>query len=174
MKDQSRENLNQLLEKFFDSEQARNYIQDTRKVEQIFREHPVPEPDDMLIANIKAEIAMRLPARRARLLRRKLYEVAAIAAAIVLATLMTVRFFDGSGSGPGQQVYSASLIPKAIWESQDLAADDEDLAVFKTEIEQIEEEVLALESDEEAGESDSAITELEMELIEVSGDFWKG
>ena len=116
----------------------------------------------------------RLPARRARLSRRKLYEVAAIAAAIVLATIATFRFLDGSGSESGQQVYSASLIPRAIWESQDLAADDENLAVFKTEIEQIEEEVLALESDEESSESDSSITELEMELIEAGSDFWKG
>jgi hypothetical protein len=174
MKDQDKENLNELLEKFFDSGQVRDYIEDARKVERIFREHPAPEPDDMLIANIKAEIAMRLPARRARLARRKLYEVAAIAAVIVLAMIASVRFLSGSDSGSGQQVYSASLIPKAIWESQDLSADDENLAVFKTEIEQIEEEMMALESDEKSGENDSAVTELEMELIEVSDDFWKG
>lgn len=174
MKNQNGENLNKLLEKFFDAEQARNYIEDARKVEQIFREHPAPEPDDMLIANIKAEIAMRLSARGARLSKRKLYEVAAIAAAIVLVTLTAVRLYDGSGSRTAQQVYSASFIPTVIWESQDIAADDENLAVFKTEIEQIEEEVLALESDEGSGESDTSITELEMELIEASGDFWKG
>jgi len=174
MNDQNGENLDELLEKFFDGKQAENYIEDVQTVEQILREYPAPEPDDMLIANIKAEIAMRLPARRARLFRRRLYEVVAVAAAVFVAAAVTVRFFNEPGSEPGQRVYAASLIPKAIWESQDIAADDENLAVFKTEIEQIEEEVLALESDEDSGESDTAITELEMELIEVSSDFWKG
>jgi len=172
MKDRDRENLDELLGKLFDGEQARKYIEDARKVEQILRQYPAPEPDDTLIANIKAEVAMRLPVRRAHLSRRKLYEVAAVAAAVVLAAFATVRFFDEPG--PGQHVYSASLIPKAIWESQDLAADDENLAVFQTEIQEIEEEMLALESDENSSESDTAITELEMELIENSSDFWKG
>jgi len=172
MKDRDKENLNELLEKLFDGEQARNYIEDARKVEQILRQYPAPEPDDMLIANIKAEVVMRLPVRRAHLARRKLYEVAAVAAVVVLAAFAAVRLFDEPG--PGRYVYSASLIPKAIWESQDLAADDENLAVFQTEIQQIEEEMLALESDDNSSESDTAITELEMELIENSSDFWKG
>ncbi|MFH1715954.1 MAG: hypothetical protein ABIF19_01265 [Planctomycetota bacterium] len=174
MNDQNGENLDELLEKFFDGEQAENYIEDVQKVEQILREHPAPEPDDMLIANIKAEIAMRLPVRRARLFRRRLYEVAVVAATIVVVAAVSVRFFDEPSSGPGQRVYAASLIPKAIWESHDIAADDENLAVFTAEIKQIENEVLALESDEDSSESDTAITELEMELIETSSDFWKG
>jgi len=172
MKDYDRENLDELLEKLFDAEQARKYIEDTRKVEQILRQYPAPEPDDMLIANIKAEVAVRLPVRRARHARRKLYEVAAIAAAVVLVAFAAVRIFNESE--PGRHVYSASLLPKAIWESQDLAADDDNLAGFQTEIQQIEDEMLALESDENSAENDTAVNELEMELIENSSDFWKG
>ncbi|MHC4594656.1 MAG: hypothetical protein ACYS19_06890, partial [Planctomycetota bacterium] len=65
MNGQNKENLKELFERFADAEQAEKCVEDVQKAEQILREYPAPEPDDMLIANIKAEIAMRLPARRA-------------------------------------------------------------------------------------------------------------
>lgn len=75
-------------------------------------------------------------------------------------------------SGPVQY---ASIIPTAIWESDDIAADDADLVIFTTEIEQIEDELPALQLGEDDSNEDSAITELEMELIEINNsDFWKG
>ncbi|MGB2862048.1 MAG: hypothetical protein WBC05_01875 [Sedimentisphaerales bacterium] len=173
MDGRNQENLRELFEKFFDAEQAESCVEDIQKAEQIFREHPAPEPDDMLIANIKAEIAMRLQAARAHRFRRILYEVAGIAAAIIIVAAVSLQLFEKDTTGPGDVVY-ASLIPTAIWESDDITADDEDLAVFTAQIEQIEDEVLALQSGEDTGNGDSTIAELEMELIEINSDFWKG
>jgi hypothetical protein len=173
MEDRNQENLRELFEKFFDAEQAESCIEDIQKAEQIFREHPAPEPDDVLIANIKAEIAMRLQAARARRFRRIIYEVAGVAAAIFIVAAVSLQLFEKDAHRPGEFV-SASLIPTAIWESDDIAADDEDLAVFTAQIEQIEDEVLALQSGEDAGNGDSTLVELEMELIEINSDFWKG
>ncbi|MHC4509467.1 MAG: hypothetical protein ACYTAO_11000 [Planctomycetota bacterium] len=171
MKGQNRENLKELVERFFEAGQAESCLEDFQKAEQILREHPGPLPDDMLIGNIKAEIAMRLPARRARLFRRKLWEAAGIAATIAVLALFGTQLFDEPSEQPA---FRAALIPAAIWESNNIAADDADLAVFSTEIEQIKNEVTALESGEDAGDADSTIAELEMELIEINSDFWKG
>jgi hypothetical protein len=173
MDGEDRENLKELLEKFFDTEQAASCIEDFQKAERILREHPAPEPDDMLIANIKAEIAMRLPARRVERFRRRVWELVGVAAAIAVLAMVSVRLSNGPGRQPGNDAY-ASLIPTAIWESTNIAADDADLALFNTEIEQIKDEVLTLESGRDAGDSDSSIAELEMELIQISSDFWKG
>ncbi len=173
MENRNHENLRELFEKFFDAEQAESCVEDVQKAEQIFREHPAPEPDDMLIANIKAEIAMRLQAARAHRFRRIIYEVAGAAAAIIIVAAVSLQLFEKDAPGPGGTVY-ASLIPTAIWESDDIAADDEDLAVFTAQIEQIEDEVQALQSGEDTGNGDSTIAELEMELIEINSDFWKG
>lgn len=173
MKDRNQENLRELFEKFFDAEQAESCIEDIQKAEQIFREHPAPEPDDMLIANIKAEIAMRLQARRAHRFRRIIYEVAGIAAAIIIVAAVSLQLFEKDPPGLREVVY-ASLIPTEIWVSDDIAADDEDLAAFTAQIEQIEDEVQALQSGEDTGNGDSTIAELEMELIEINSDFWKG
>ncbi len=173
MDDRNHENLRELFEKFFDAEQAESCIEDIQKAEQIFREHPAPEPDDMLIANIKAEIAMRLQASRAHHIRRIIYEVAGAAAVILFIAAVSLQLLQKDVPQNGDFV-QASLIPTAIWESNDITADDEDLAVFTAQIEQIEDEVLALQSGEDTGNGDSTLTELEMELIEINSDFWKG
>ena len=172
MNSKNEENLKELFEKFMDAEQAEKCVEDVQKAEQILRECPAPEPDDMLIANIKAELAMRLPARRAYVFRRKVYKAAAVAAAVVILAAVSVRLFEKDVVEP-QRVAYASLIPTAIWESDDITTDDMDLAIFTAELEQIEDEVLALQFGEDGSNGERAVSELEMELVEIEGDFWK-
>jgi len=174
MDNRDQQNLTELFEEFFDAEQAQECIEDVRKGEQILREHPAPEPDDMLIANIKAEIAMRLPARKVRTFRQMAYRAAAIAAALIILTAISVEIFDNGRQPqtPGTFV-QASLIPTAIWESDDIATDDVNLANFTAEMEEIENEVLTLQSGERGSNGEGKIVELEIELIEISSDFWK-
>jgi len=176
MNDGNRENLKELFEKFLDAEQAESCAEDVQKAEQILREHPAPEPDDMLIANIKAEIAMRLPAGRTRrtgVFKQIAYKTVSVAAAVIFLTAIGLRLFDKGGVEPGVQY--ASIISTAIWESDDIAAADANLAIFTVEIEQIEDELLTLQLGEDDGNGDRSITELEMEFIEINNsDFWKG
>ena len=172
MNDGNRENLKELFEKFLDAEQAESCAEDVQKAEEILREHPAPEPDDMLIANIKAEIAMRLPAGRTYVFKQIAYKVVGIAAAVIILTAIGLRLFDKGGVEPKGVVY-ASIIPTAIWESEDIAAADASLAIFTVEIEQIENELLALQLGEDDGNGDRSVTELEMELVAINNDFWK-
>jgi len=172
MIDRNQENLKELFEKFLSAEESTKAVGDVRKAEQILRENPAPQPDDMLIANIKAEIAMRLPLRTADVFRRMAYKAAAVAAAVIIVALIRVSLFE-KGSEPEKAVY-ASIIPRAIWESDDIATDDAELAVLTVEIEQIEAEVSALQSGENGTDGDRAAEELQMELIEINSAFWKG
>ena len=174
MNNENQENLKELFEKFTDTEQAESCAEDVQKAEEILRKHPAPEPDAMLIANIKAEIAMRLPARRAYVFKHITYKIACAAAAIMFLTAIGLNLFQKGPRKPdGMQL--TSIIPTAIWESDDITAADADLAIFTTEIEQIEDELMSLQFGEDQGNGDSKITELEMELIEINNsDFWKG
>ena len=174
MERRNEENLKELFEKFLDAEQAEMNVEDIQKAEEILREHPAPEPDAMLIANIKAEIAMRLPAKRAYVFKHIAYKAACAAAAVMFLTAIGLNLFHKGPRKPnGIQI--TSIIPTAIWESDDIAAADADLAIFTTEIEQIEDELMSLQLGEDEGNGDSTITELEMELIEINNsDFWKG
>lgn len=171
MNDQNRENLRELIERFFEAGQAESCLEDFQKAEQVLREYAAPQPDEMLLANIKAEIAMRLPARRAAITRHRAWEAVGVAAAIAIVSFLGVQL---SHRPARQGVFYASIWPTAVWESNNLAADDADLAVFTAEIEQVRNEILALESGQETMEADSAVTDLEMELVEISSDFWKG
>ncbi len=94
MNDENQENLKDLFEKFLDAEQAESCAEDVQKAEEILREHPAPEPDAMLIANIKAEIAMRLPAKRAYVFKHIAYKVACAAAAVIFITAIGLNLFQ--------------------------------------------------------------------------------
>lgn len=173
MKDQDRENLAELIERFFHSEETKGVLEDVRQGEQILRDNPAPEPDHELIADIKAEIALLIPARRAQLLRRRMYRRVAVAAAFIIIAAIGATLFNGSPPGPRGAPQFAGLIPAAIWESNNIAVDDENLAVFAAQIDQIENEVMTLEAGDDTYESDRTVEELEIELIVVRSDFWK-
>jgi len=55
-----------------------------------------------------------------------------------------------------------------------LADDDADLASLAAEIEQIESDLLAVQLGENGDNGSGAAAELELELIEINNDFWKG
>jgi len=163
-----KENLNELFERFFNEKDAKEAVEDIRAGEKILRENPAPEPCEELIAGIKSEIGSSLLHRRARVLRRMMYKAAVAAALIIISTIAISLFEQDKGR------VQAEIIPSEIWDSEDIMADDLNLAYFITEIEQIENDILAIESGDYGGISDYEIDNLEMELIAIDTDFWKG
>ena len=175
MNNRDSENLKDLFARFLSDELAESSVEDIQKAEQILEKHPAPEPDSMLIANIKAEIAMRLPARRASRFSNTVYRIVCAAATIMIISAISIKLFDKSpaiNNTPDNKV-TASLIPTKLWESDDITIDDAELADYAVKIEQIEQELRALQSDESAGNGESSLTELEMELVAINNDFWK-
>jgi len=174
MNGQNEENLKELFERFAGAEQAERAVEDVRKAEQILLEYPAPAPDDGLIADIKSEIAGAILPRQVNVFRRISYKTAVVAAAAIVIAAISVRLLDIGGGRHGRA--TAAMIPEALWDSDDISADYAELAIFTAEIEQIESEVLTLELGENGGNGDTAVSELEMELIEIeiAGDFWKG
>ncbi|UCC22742.1 MAG: hypothetical protein JSW23_01345 [Planctomycetota bacterium] len=166
------ENLKDLVGQFFNAEEAGRVVEDVREGEWIVREYGAPEPDSRLIADIKAEIGGALAERKSRAFRRTVYKVAAVAAAIVIAVTMSVKLSERGGES--ETVVAASMIPAAVWESDDIAVDDAELGTIVGEIEELEGDLLALELGENGGNGYEAVEELEAELEEIEGVFWKG
>jgi predicted DNA binding protein len=167
MSNQNEENLKGLLERFVDAEQAQMSAEDIRRGEQILGERPGPEPSEQLIAEIKAEVGKAVVRRKANALRRMTYKAAAVAAGLIILAAVGVKIFE-------QGRDEVPIVATEIWESRDIAADDADLATLTAEIEQIESDMLALQLGENGSNGNAELTELEMEVIEVSSDFWKG
>ncbi len=173
MDGRNEENLMGLFEEFLDLKQAEQAVEDLREGERILHEHPAPEPDGRLIADIKAEIGGALLRRKANVFRRIVYKASVVAAAVIILAVIGVELFE-KGGGKSERVTTASIIPEAIWESDDILAGDTELAILTAEIEQIEGEALAVQLAENATNGNRNLLELEMELIEINSDFWKG
>ena len=156
-----------------DEENLEQHFEDVQEAEQILKENPAPEPDEEVIADIKAEITAALLRRQSKAYKRIIYKAAAVAAALVIITAVGLKVFE-KNEGGNKNVIAASIIPKAIWESDCLADDDANLTILNDEIEQIQAEVMALRLGDNGDNGSVAITELEMELIKINSDFWKG
>lgn len=169
MDSRNEENLRDLFEKFMDFEQAGNYVEDIEKGEQILRDHPAPEPDDMLLANIKANIALNAPSRRKSHLRKIIFEAMSVAATIIIIAAISIGLFNNNTDEKvTENVQFASIFP---WENTSASSE----SMFQ-EIEQIR-QVLASASSVNNIENSSALmeyAEIEMIMEEVnSGSFWE-
>ena len=159
-----------MFERFVDSEQAERAVEDIKRGEEILHQWPAPEPSGELVAQIKSQIGRRLVHRGRRHVRWFASRAAAIAAAfVIIGSVWTGLHRDG---GPGV-ARAASLIPAALWESNNIAADDLRLATLTAEVERIENEMKSLLLGEGASD-ESAIDDAEIELMNIQGEFWKG
>ena len=173
MNTESKDNLEELFGKFVGSGQAGEMAEDVREGERILGEYSAPEPDQILIADIKAEITEALLHRGQTSFRRTAYRAMAVAAVIAVLAAVSVKLFENGGGEP-KTLISASVMPTVVWESDNIAEADMEMSTLIAELEQVENEILALRSNEANGNGNKAVTELELELIEINSDFWKG
>ena len=164
---QNEENLKELFERFVSTEEAEQAMEDIHKAEEILREQSAPEPNSELISDIKAEIAGALLRRERSAFNRIAYKAAVAVAVVIFVAVVSVKLLERGGGEP-KRVATASIIPAAIWES-----DDADLAILAAEIEQIEGRVQTLQLGEDGANGDRDLIELEMRLIALDSDFWK-
>lgn len=169
MRDDARENLVELLRRFMDDSAARAAQEDVQAGERILQAHPAPAPSPAVLARIRVRM-MEASLRRQRRIRM-IRGAAAVAAVLVLTVLIGLQ---NRGPGTRANVSFASIIPAALWESDDLAVDDLDLVYFTSEIRQIESQMQALEAGEIEIRGSNTLDELEMEMIALETEFWKG
>jgi len=169
MRDHAREDLTELLARFMEDSEARIVQADIEAGDRILETYPAPGPTPATLSAIKALTVAAAVRRRPRV---RVFRAAVAAAAAVVLTVLIGQYDRNPTSRPG--VSFASILPTAIWESHDLAADDLDLVYFTSEIHQIEAQMNAIEAGETEIRGSSAIDELEMELIAIETEFWKG
>ena len=171
MNQSNAENLRALFERFVDQNGADQAAKDIEAAEQMLRQYPVPQPSLELLLRIKADMAIRLERKSRAATRRRVFEVLAIAAAVVILACVGLKMLGGNGAKPQQYM---AFIPRAIWETYDIASEDPALAFFTTEVQQIESDLRNVESPSKASGSDDPVSEIEVELQEIATDFWKG
>jgi hypothetical protein len=183
MKPDNNENLEGMFEIFGGSEPAEASAEDIRQGDRIFKDCTAPQPPQELIAAAKAKVARELSVRKVAVFRvttgKKLTvikitagKVAAVAAVLLVVAAIGLKIFD---TGPNSDATpTVALIPAAIWDSNDIAADDAVLAALIAEVNEIEGQALALQLGENGSNGYSDLSELEMDYVETNSDFWKG
>jgi hypothetical protein len=169
MEDRSQDNLKELFERFMEPQQADAAARDVRLADQMFEAHPAPEPQPEVILGIKIQIAARLDEQpRAA---HRLWRILAASAAIILLAL--VAFLGRGPQTVGTELSYATLVPTAVWESDDIASDDMDIAYLAAEIRDIEVQVQALETGQTEDIRVATLHEVETELMQINTEFWK-
>lgn len=166
---ENQENLEQLLKEFFTPEQAGQVAEDIRAGQEIFNNHPAPKPQAVVVKNIKEAIAGKLSHKKNAIFGHAFYYKVAVAAVLIFAATISLLFIK-----PEDSVHNGiALIPAAVWDGDEISADDKDLATLVAEVQQIEDEFASLRTDE-YDDSYFEVEDLQSELIEIDSDFWKG
>ncbi|HUT28834.1 MAG TPA: hypothetical protein VMX13_03495 [Sedimentisphaerales bacterium] len=166
MNTQKNENLKALFETLVGPREAEQAADDIRRADRILSEHPAPGPSEELLAQIKTQVRSTIERTGRSIFGPLLPKIAAVAAVLLVGAVISLRLFEKE---------PAPVPPTTIpWEVDNLVAQDADLAAFSAEIEQIESDLLALQLGENGSNGHLDLTELEIELMEISGDFWKG
>ncbi len=170
MNDRNEENLKDLFERFVSSKEAQNCVEDFAEVKRILDQNPAPQPSPELIAAINSKIAERIRIRKEHTFRRLAYRLAPVAAVFIILASVSIKLYV-SNNRPVKDFY---VISPAVWDSDNVAADDRDLAVFTAELDGLEVELTTLELGDTGGNGRSAVTELEMDFVAISSDIWEG
>lgn len=169
MRDRAHESLIELLQRFMDGPAAKAAHEDIQAGERWLDAYPAPTPEARIIAALKVQMAASA-LRRHRITQAVRASVAVAAAVIVLALIGLL----GPRSASQSPMFIATLIPAAIWDSDDITADDLDLAYFSSEIRQIEAQMQALNADDGDNGVSGVPEEFETELMAIQTEFWKG
>jgi len=169
MRDPAHENLSELLRQFMDESTARATQEDLKAVERMMAGCPAPTPSRGILSAIKTQMIVSALHRRRRI--RIFRRAMAAAAALVMTILIAQHGRNPAGSS---STTFASILPAAVWESNNLAADDPDLVYFTSEIRQIEAQMRDLEAGDTDIRGRKTLDELELELLAMETEFWKG
>lgn len=166
------ENLKELFGRFMDQRAANEAAEDIRKADQLLDALPAPQPDDRIIARVKSNVAFALKQRQTSSIQWRIWATVGVAAALVIGTYLSLRFFDGLKEN--RMTTLAVAIPDRVWEGSDITSDDAEIAILTAEVETLRNTVYGAQIDDSSAFGNITINDLEMELVETNGDLWKG
>jgi hypothetical protein len=168
MEEKPREDLTELFGLLLERQEAQAAAQEVRVAEQMLESYPAPLPTTRTLDRIRLQMQMRSLHRHR--VSRLIQSAAAVAAVILIVAGLSRYNLRRTNNAIG----FASLIPAALWESDDIASDDVKLAYFNSEVDHLEAQVQAIENGDTDTSGAGTLNEVEMELFQIDTDFWKG
>lgn len=162
-------NTDELLSKFFKPAEAEQIKNDFASADGLFEEFSAPKPSERTIKEIKRQINARLSVPKQAGWRNVLLRTAAVAAIVVVVFAIMQM-----GQKPESQQYTS------IDTQADVSLTDEadlDVSLYETEAQQLRDELVTINLGEENGMNGilvDRIDKIELEIIEIKNNFWKG
>ena len=160
---ENNENLDNLLSAFLGATQADEAGRDIRAADEILNNHPAPELGDGTIASLKAEIRSQLSSRR----RKRLTLQRVAAAAVIIASVAAVVINRSHGPAPPGTAIAS------VWQNIS-TVQDEQIASLAEQIGDIETEMFSIRLGTDDSGNGFDLTEIETEINNINGNFWKG
>jgi hypothetical protein len=164
-----KENLRDLLRKFYDEAEAAQVEDDIVRGERLLAENAPPRPRESTVSSIKLLVSGELAARHRRSVG--VFVGAGLTAAAVI--LIAVGLFLIRQEQQWQNTTPEQVASQNVWEAEDFMVDDPNMAILAADVNALADEVLAMQLGENGSEGTS-LDELEIEWLETDSDFWKG
>ena len=173
-KQTKKEDIKELLERFADSQTASQMAEDIRKGEDVLEQYKTPVPDNRLISEIKAQIAKTTQKhKKTAYYYRFIRKTMAAAAIFIVMTAVGIKLLE-KNIQKKESTINSTFLTKVIWETDDIIQNDVELATLSEEIKDIEKDTLAVRLNENGTNGDTELLELELKLVDINGNFWKG
>jgi len=166
------ENSKELFARFLTGEDADAAADDIAAADKLINDNPAPQPDAAVLAEINAKINRTLALRQTSKVR--MMRTAAVAAAAVIVAAVVVWQIPQRRTDRPKETVAAAMIPAAVWESDDLSADDVELADLTEQIDELENEIVALQTAQQDDEEAFDLSELETKIMSTKHYTWKG
>jgi len=163
------ENMDELLSGFYDRQEADEFKSELSSLQELLDADPAPRPSSQTIDKIKSAIADKLVLSQKRR-RYNFVRKFAVAAVILMVAIAGLKMIDRS---PERQIAEGGKVLAAnIFDEQQFS--QVEIAALTQEIEQIEDSMHAIRLDEFGAYQSNSFFEIDTELTEINGDFWKG
>lgn len=182
-----KENLDQLLHRFYDDETAGQMQKDIHAGDALFHSFDVPAPDDAAVAKIAQRMEKALGRKKSR---KGLWYMFASSAAVILFAAGILFFSTDPAVPPAGNDRTVTRVERKVEDSfwtDETLDENVQVAAISREIEDIERSLhllsrgesivreTALDSYDYENEMENyGLTELEIEILDYSESFWKG
>jgi hypothetical protein len=167
---ESKEELRKLLERFYDQAEAQQAAEDIEAGERILRNYPVLEPAETVKWRIKATVGAALRQKRQRQSKRRVYQVLATAAVIIIMMAVSTKIIEkNSSTFPPEPTSGFIAMDTGAGGVMDAKA-----ALLSDEVAQAERQFASIQFGQRSDEELNSVDELETEYITIASDFWKG
>ena len=163
------ENLDELLGQFFDDKSSQEMRDDIRQGDKLLDGFSTPVVDENLIEVVKQRVQIAAREQHSKRTKRVFYRTAAVAV-LLFGVMLGMQTITNKNTDTGPVLATAGA---DIWGDDDFGQDSR-WGILSAEIEELEGNIRNIRLDQ-PGEHDSVdVTELEMEMVEIAGGFWKG